>query len=134
MSELLVEKLTKTREGMRLYQQERAIQEVTDVICELLVEQGVSRSDLARRLGKTKGYVTQLLDGQANMTIRTICDVFSALDRAVHFQEGPLSVTAKLGSVLPLCPDATWRQQDEAWSGSVALNEQAQLADERLAG
>jgi transcriptional regulator with XRE-family HTH domain len=42
-------------------------------------EAGVTRSELAARLGKTKGYITQLLDGSANMTIRTIADVFLVL-------------------------------------------------------
>jgi len=87
MSETLIERLTKTAEGMRLYQQERAIQELTDLTCEIMQEQDVSRSELARRLGKTKGYITQLLDGRTNMTVRTISDVFVALDRAVHFQD-----------------------------------------------
>lgn len=84
---------TQTPEGMRLYQQERAILEVTEVICELMDKQGVSRSDLAKRLGRTKGYITQLLDGRANMTVRTISDVFTALGLAVHFQEGNVCVT-----------------------------------------
>lgn len=86
------EKLTATKEGMRLYEQERAILEVTELICRLLDENQVSRTELARRLGKTKGYITQFLDGRTNMTLRTISDVFVALDRAVHFSEGPLAV------------------------------------------
>lgn len=75
---------------MRLHQQERAILEVTETVCRLMAEQGVSRSELARRLGKSKSYVTQLLDGEANMTVRTISDVFVALERAVHFHGGVL--------------------------------------------
>src|SRR3974377_1125834 len=75
----LIEKLTATPEGMRLYQQERAIQEATDLICEIMEEDGVSRAELARRLGKTKGYITQLLDGRTNMTVRTLSDVLSVL-------------------------------------------------------
>lgn len=80
--------LTSTPGGMRLYQQERAIQELTDLICELLEKQNVSREELALRLGKTKGYINRLLDGRINMTVRVISDVFMALNRAVHFHEG----------------------------------------------
>jgi len=103
MSGTLIERLTATPEGMRLYQQERALQEVTDLICQMMDEQNVSRAELAKRLGTTKGYVTQLLDGRTNMTIRTISDVFAALRRAVHFQDGPLSATtdAKPFLVIP---------------------------------
>lgn len=99
-SQTLTERLTESREGMRLYQQERAILEVTELICQLMDEQEVSRSELARCLGTSKGYVTQLLDGRTNMTIRTISDVFTALNRALHFQEGPLRVTVSQAPIL----------------------------------
>lgn len=89
-AETLTEKLTKTADGMRLYQQERAILEVTELVCQLMDEQDMSRSELAKRLGRTKGYIAQLLDGQVDMTVRTISDVFAALNRAVHFQAGRL--------------------------------------------
>lgn len=88
-----LDKLTRTKQGMRLYQQERAILDVTELICQLMDEEHVTRSVLAGRLGRSKGYVTQLLDGRANMTVRTISDVFVALGRALHFQDGALSRT-----------------------------------------
>lgn len=90
MAKTLTEKLTQTAEGMRLYQQERAILEVTELICQLMDERDMSRSELAKRLGRTKGYITQLLDGRANLTVRMISDIFTALDCAVHFQETSL--------------------------------------------
>ncbi len=112
MGETLTERLTKTPEGMRLYQQERAIQELTDLVCELMEEQDVSRSELAKRLGRTKGYITQLLDGRANMTVRTISDVFTALDRAVHFQEGPLRATVTPAPTITLVRGIEWLQKE----------------------
>ena len=105
MSGSLMERLTSTPEGMRLYQQERAIQEVTDLLCQIMDEQKVSRAELAERLGRTKGYVTQLLDGRANMTVRTIADVFLSLDRVVHFQDGPLSATVNTKPLLAMSAD-----------------------------
>ena len=108
MAETLTEKLTKTKEGMRLYQQERAILDVTEIMCRMMEEQEVSRSQLAQRLGRTKGYITQLLDGRANMTVRTISDVFTALDRAVYFQDGPLSATVSSTPTLSLV--VNWMQ------------------------
>ena len=86
----LIERLTATEEGMKLYQQERAIQEVTELICALMDERGINRTELAKRLGRSKGYITQLLDGQANMTLRTISDVFTAIGLSIHFQDGPM--------------------------------------------
>jgi AraC-like DNA-binding protein len=72
------------KEDPLLWHQERSILETTDLICNLMERDGVSRSELARRLKKTAGYVTQLLDGTANMTIRTISDVFFVLGYEFH--------------------------------------------------
>jgi transcriptional regulator with XRE-family HTH domain len=85
MTQTVVERLIQTREGERLFRQEQVILDVTELICRVMDEDGVSRSQLAKRLGKSKGYVSQLLDGEHNMTIRTISDVFCALGRTVHF-------------------------------------------------
>ena len=87
----LLDRFTSTPEGMRLFQQERAIQEVPDLICEFMDADNVTRSELAERLGTSKGYVTQFLDGRANMTLRTVSDVFGALGREIHFAADPAS-------------------------------------------
>ncbi len=91
MPKNLLDEVTSSPEGLRLFQQERAIQELTELVCELLERDSVTRKELASRLGKTKGYITQLLDGRANMTIRTIADIFTALDQQLHFSAAPLS-------------------------------------------
>ena len=134
MSETLTEKLTKTEDSMRLYQQERAILEVTELVCQVMEEQDVSRSELARRIGKTKGYITQLLDGRTNMTVRTISDVFVALDRAVHFQDGPLDATVNASPLLTLDLESVWAEQADDWLGSVVVTKVPHATRERLAG
>ena len=134
VAETLTEKLTKTAEGMRLYQQERAILEVTELICQLMDEQDVSRSDLAKRLGRTKGYITQLLDGRANMTVRTISDVFTALDRSVHFQEGPLRAAVSASPMIRLLPhNVNWAEQETAWPACVVTAHTPAVGQGRLA-
>lgn len=90
MAKTLTEKLTKTAAGMRLYQQERSILEVTELICRVMDEQGVTRPELARRLGRTKRYIDRFLDGGTSMTVRKISDVFTALDRSVFFKAAQL--------------------------------------------
>jgi len=52
-------------------------------IARLVAEQNVSKADLARHLGKSRAWVTQLLSGSANMTIRTLAEVTYVLDAAV---------------------------------------------------
>ena len=79
MSRTWIDRLTETTENKRFFQQEKTILEVTELICELMDEQGISRTELAKKLGYTKGYISQLLDGTANMTLRTLSDVLFAL-------------------------------------------------------
>jgi len=88
-----VQRFAEDPESMRGLQQELVILEVTSRICQLMEDQGVTRSELARRLGTTKGYITQLLDGRANMTLRKLADVFTALDHAVKVGSDPLANT-----------------------------------------
>jgi transcriptional regulator with XRE-family HTH domain len=72
------------QEAPLLWHQERSKLEATELICDIMQRQGVSRTELAKRLGKTKGYVTQLLDGSANMTIATLSDVLTVLGHEFH--------------------------------------------------
>lgn len=64
---------------MLIWNQEEAILDVTELLCELMEERGVTRAELSRKLKKSKGYVSQLLDGTTNMTIRTVSDVMTHL-------------------------------------------------------
>ena len=86
MEQTLSQQVAATEQGRRLLQQEDAILDVTELICEIMKDTKVSKSELAKRLGKTKGYVTQVLGG-ANMTVRTIADIFTALGRKVQFSQ-----------------------------------------------
>lgn len=82
--------LTGTPEGKRAFEQERLILDVTELISATMDKVDVRKTDLARRLNRTKGYVTQLLDGRANMTLRTISDVMWALDHTLHVTVKPI--------------------------------------------
>ncbi len=94
MGKTLTEQITATAKGIRIWQQERAIFEITERICELMDEQEISRSQLAERLGTTRARVTQILDGTANMTLRTISDLYLALGRQFNPSDGPVCVEA----------------------------------------
>jgi transcriptional regulator with XRE-family HTH domain len=65
----------------RLLAQERLIFEVTEEISRVLTEEELSRAQLAERLGRSKGFVTQLLSGERNMTLRTVADLVHVLGR-----------------------------------------------------
>jgi transcriptional regulator with XRE-family HTH domain len=95
VSKTLVEKYVEDAEHMRLFQQERSIYEVTAMLEALLEAQGVSRTELAKRLGRTKGWVTQLLDGEANKTIRTVADVCAVLGQEFRSFHQPIQIGRK---------------------------------------
>lgn len=67
-------------EFQRIVEQETLILAATEALCELMEKQGISRADLAREMGKTRGFVTQLLSGERNMTLRTLADCAFALN------------------------------------------------------
>ncbi len=95
MTKTLVEQYVENPVHMRLFQQERAIYEATELLEDVMRETGVTRTELAKRLGKSKGWVTQLLDGEANKTIRTIADAFAVLGREYHSSQRPIQIGTK---------------------------------------
>lgn len=72
-------KATETASGRRLSRQEQLLFDATELICRALADQRISRTELAKRIGKSKAYVTQVLRGQNNMTLRTLSDFANAL-------------------------------------------------------
>ena len=87
MSDLLKNWIDESSENARLLCQEDLILDVTERVLECMEKKKISKSDLATALGKTKPYVTQLLNGSRNMTLRTLADIAFALDTKakVHF-------------------------------------------------
>ncbi len=98
MSKTMVEKYLEDPEQMRLYQQERAIYEITELIESVMEAAGISRALLAKRLGKSKGWITQLLDGEANKTIRTVADVLAVLGQEFRVFAQPIRISNELGA------------------------------------
>lgn len=99
MKGLIIDELKNNSEEMRLYQQEWLILEVTELIAFLMNDKRVSKTQLARRLGRSKGYVTQLLDGRANMTLRTVADLMWALDSSLGISARPLGFESSMETV-----------------------------------
>ena len=85
------EVLMEDPEFRRLLAIEALVAESSEVIARLMAEQNVSKADLARRLNKSRAWVTQLLSGKANMTVRTLAEVVYALDAEVKLHAQPPS-------------------------------------------
>lgn len=60
------------------------IEETTRLIVALMRLKGVSRSELARRLNTSRSNITQLLNGDRNMTLATLENVMMALGVESH--------------------------------------------------
>jgi len=74
----------------RLLAEEALILDSTELISELMLGKGLTRAELAKRIGKTRGFVTQVLAGNRNMTLRTLADLAYALDARVKVFTQPV--------------------------------------------
>lgn len=76
---------------MAIRQQEELIVQITELISIAMEKRGVSKADIAQRLGKSRPFVTQVLSGEANLTLRTIADMFTAmgLEMCVGYRDIP---------------------------------------------
>ena len=87
-----LDKFLESHENRRLFEQERLILEITEAICALMNEQGVTRAQLAGRLDCTASNVSQMLDGENNFTVRTVADCLLALSARLTVAAVPLGV------------------------------------------
>ncbi|MCF6209337.1 MAG: helix-turn-helix transcriptional regulator [Gammaproteobacteria bacterium] len=69
-----------SRADERVYAREELVYNVTEDILVTLEDLNVNKKELARRLGKSRSYVTQILGGARNMTLGTLSDICFALD------------------------------------------------------
>ncbi|ECC3463691.1 helix-turn-helix domain-containing protein [Salmonella enterica subsp. enterica] len=58
---------------------ERLIFNTTEDILLAMQDAGMKQSDLAKKLGKSDSYISQMLSGTRNITLRTLSDISTAL-------------------------------------------------------
>jgi transcriptional regulator with XRE-family HTH domain len=88
----LYDRISSSPERMKNFQRERLEMEITELICQLMEQQGITRADLAKRLGKSRPYITKMLGSGTNLTVKTISDIFFALGRSLRVLDRPLSI------------------------------------------
>ena len=66
------------------YKTEAAVLEFTEELVARMESQGVSRADLARKIGCSPAYVTKILRGSTNFTLETMVKIADALDCMVR--------------------------------------------------
>lgn len=93
------EQLMGSPEFRKLYAIEGLVAEAGEFIARLLEEQRVSKAELARRLGKSRAYITQMLSGSTNLTVRTLAEVAYALGVEVKLEGVPLQAARQAAEV-----------------------------------
>jgi hypothetical protein len=68
------------------YQIDRLKVEISERIFNAMNQQGVSNAELARRLGKSRPYVTKLLRGTTNFTLESLVRIGRALSCEVQLE------------------------------------------------
>jgi len=63
----------------RIFAREKLVYNVTEDLLVFLEDVDINKKELARRLGKSKSYVTQVLSGSRNMTLGSFSDICFAL-------------------------------------------------------
>lgn len=79
MADTLYDRFASTPEGRKLLNREDLTLKVTELVCKCMKEQKITRTKLAQMLGKTKGRVSQMLNGERNLTLHTVADIFTVL-------------------------------------------------------
>lgn len=69
--------------------EEETIISFTEDVCVAMERAEVSRAELARRLGTSQAYVTKILRGNANFTLRTMARIALALDSELRTYLAP---------------------------------------------
>src|SRR3954464_3236270 len=78
------------------------IVEFTEDLCRLLQEKGLSRADLAKKIGTSRAYVTKLLGGNANFTLATMVKLAFALDGAIHVHIADMRAVTRWTDQIPV--------------------------------
>lgn len=124
MSETWIQRQTVSDEDRRLYEQERLVFGATEIVTEAMAEQGVSKADLARRLGTSRANVTGLLSGERNLTLRTISDLAFVLGQRITMSYEPLRQGEYVSSPARIVrPRRTHVSVIEARTGDVVEND-----------
>ena len=75
----LYDKFLENEDFRKLAAQEDFIMDVTESFHELLQRENISKTSLAKLTGKTKGFISQILNGGRNLTLRSISDLAYAV-------------------------------------------------------
>jgi len=114
------------------YHLERLLLDINEQICGLMSGQGISRSELAARLNVSRAWVTKLLRGDRNVTLRSLVTVahelgfrmeLGLIPRAFGYEEewSPATIpTDRAGRAISAFEEVSAAQGKEARERAVA--------------
>ncbi|MDO8208983.1 helix-turn-helix transcriptional regulator [Conexibacter sp. CPCC 206217] len=73
-------------EDRRILAQETLLLDAQELVVELMEKASLNRGQLARALDKSNGFITQLLSGERNMTLRTLSDLADATGHRIELR------------------------------------------------
>jgi transcriptional regulator with XRE-family HTH domain len=94
MSQTTYDAFVQDPENRRIFEQEALAMEATELVSILMAKREFNKADLARQIGKSKAFVTQLLRGSRNMTMHTLADLAFALGHKITLEAAPLRSAA----------------------------------------
>lgn len=95
------ERQSRDPESRRLYEQERLLVWMTDELAGAIEASGLTRSEVAERLGTSKAHITQALRGERNLTLKSIADIAWATGFRMYTVREPLRDAPFISS--PVC-------------------------------
>jgi len=86
--EALREKVNAAR-GTFDYRLEKILFQLGEDICLLMEQQRLSRTQLAERMGVSPAYITKILSGNPNLTIKSLLKLADAMGKELTLQFAP---------------------------------------------
>lgn len=83
------------------YRLEKVLFDLAERMCEVMEKDKVSRTELARRMGVSPAYITKILNGNPNLTIKSLLKLSDALRQNVSIQFEPSSKVTQYAAALP---------------------------------
>lgn len=91
-AEWMKEKLERYKDTFD-FKLEELILDITEEMCRAMEEKGIGRAELADELGVSRAFVSKLLNGTPNLTIKTLMKMTDALGRELSIKMPPSGFT-----------------------------------------
>ena len=116
MRAMMVANLTGDTDSSRVDQGWRSVEKVAALIRSLMVRRKLTNADLSRKLGKDPGYVSRVLAGKMNLTLRTVGDLLWALGLSLEVGAKPIEADSLARRPVSWAEEWGGGEQPNFWS------------------